>query len=152
MDRSAVSATELSSICLRGSKTAHVYSSLLFNSMIGNPVAQSGRFLDVGDKLMNDKSRAPRLKRSVASIFHNAYTAWIVLLFGFAFTATAWVISSDFVEKNPRQQFENRVNDISTAIHNRMIGYEQVLWSTVGFFSATGMVDRERFHSYETSA
>jgi len=81
----------------------------------------------------------------------NAYTAWIVLLFGFIFTGAAWYTSDQFVQANARDRFENRANEISSAIYARMLEYEQVLRGGVAFFNASGFVDRKKFHSYVTA-
>lgn len=82
------------------------------------------------------------------SIFHNVYTAWIVLLFGFVVTGTAWYTSNEFVNKNADLRFETRTKEISKAIRARMAEYEQVLWGGIGFFRASREVDRKEFKLY----
>ena len=90
-------------------------------------------------------------RRPLAHRLHNAYTAWIVLLFGFIFTWAAWYTSDQFVQANARERFENRANEISSAIYARMLEYEQVLRGGVAFFNAAGNVDRKKFRSYVTA-
>jgi PAS domain S-box-containing protein len=74
-----------------------------------------------------------------------------VLLFGFILTAAAWHTSNEFVQRDAQQRFDNRASEIASAIHSRMIEYEQVLQGGVGFFNAAGDVDREKFHTYVSS-
>jgi signal transduction histidine kinase len=87
-------------------------------------------------------------RKSAIRIFHNAVTAWVVLLFGFAFTGAAWYTSNQFVNANAEARFENRVTEITAAIHQRMFIYEQVLWGGVGFFNAVENVDRKVWRDY----
>lgn len=84
----------------------------------------------------------------MVSLFHNAYTAWIVLLFGFVVTGAAWYTSNEFVNENAELRFETRTKEISKAIRARMAEYEQVLWGGIGFFRASREVDRNEFKVY----
>ena len=84
----------------------------------------------------------------MVSLFHNAYTAWIVLLFGFVVTGVAWYTSNEFVNENAELRFETRTIEISKAFSARMAEYEQVLWGGIGLFWASREVDRKEFKLY----
>lgn len=84
----------------------------------------------------------------MVGIFHNAYTAWIVLLFGLVVTGVAWYGLNGFVNENAKLRFETRTIEISKAIRARMAEYEQVLWGGIGLFRASREVDRKEFKIY----
>lgn len=97
---------------------------------------------------MSIEKRKDIKRRKMVSIFHNAYTAWIVLLFGFVVTGAAWYTSNEFVNANAELRFETRTKEITKAIRARMAEYEQVLWGGIGFFRASREVDRNEFRLY----
>jgi CHASE1-domain containing sensor protein len=86
---------------------------------------------------VSNENRKNLKRRNMVSLFHNAYTAWIVLLFGFVVTGAAWYTSNEFVNENAELRFETRTIEISKAIRARMAEYEQVLWGGIGLFRAS---------------
>lgn len=86
-----------------------------------------------------------------AQLLYSVYSAWIVLLLGFAVTAVAWYFFDRFVQSNAFKRFETNALEITEAIGDRMAGYEQVLWGTVGFFNASMAVNRQEFRTYVDS-
>ncbi|MGK5093413.1 CHASE domain-containing protein [Deltaproteobacteria bacterium TL4] len=89
--------------------------------------------------------------KRIIELFHNPVTAWIVLFFGLIATGLAWSISSDLAEKSAAQSFGRRLEEITTAIQDRMILYENVLWGGAGLFNASDQVTREQWKSYMAS-
>jgi PAS domain S-box-containing protein len=84
-------------------------------------------------------------------IIHHIYTAWVVLAVGLILTASIWHMTEQNVREHAESKFTESVRKIQTAVHNRMIGYEQVLWGSVGFFNASQHVDRNEFYTYISS-
>lgn len=97
---------------------------------------------------MSIEKRENIQRRQIIGLFHNVYTAWIVLLIGFVVTGAAWYTSNEFVNENAELRFETRTKEISTAIRARMAEYEQVLWGGIGLFRASKEVDRSEFKLY----
>jgi len=60
-------------------------------------------------------------RRNMVSLFHNAYTAWIVLLFGFVVTGAAWYTSNEFVNENAELRFETQMIEISKAFRAPLV-------------------------------
>ncbi len=100
---------------------------------------------------MAKTNNSATIRRPLAHRLHNAYTAWIVLFFGLIFTGAAWYTSDQFVQANARERFENRANEITSAIYARMLEYEQVLRGGVAYFRASDHVDRKEFRTYVTA-
>ncbi len=97
---------------------------------------------------MSTEQRKNFRQRKIFGMFQNAYTAWIVLLFGFVVTGAAWYTSNEFVNENAELRFETRTKEISKAIRSRMAEYEQVLWGGIALFRASREVDRNEFKTY----
>ena len=85
------------------------------------------------------------------AIFHNAYTAWIILALSLVLTFSAWLFTSEIEEKAGREKFEIRVDEIVTAIEDRMNVYEQVLSGGVAVFNVDLNTTREEWHRYVTA-
>lgn len=96
---------------------------------------------------MTDKN-AIKKSLKVVNIFHNVYTAWVVLAVSLALTIAGYFISSEFAEKRAKDRFEFRVKEISDSIKARMHVYEQVLWGGVALFDSKGFVSRSEFRDY----
>lgn len=96
---------------------------------------------------MVESSEVSQRARSLYSVA----SAWIVLALGFFLTIAAWYSSERFVQFNARERFETAALEITSAISERMTGYEQILWGTVGLFNASTHVDREEFRTYVNS-
>lgn len=69
---------------------------------------------------------------------HHPATAWLILLAAVMTTAAAWRASTAAVERRAEDRFETRVTEITDAVRERAIIYEQVLWSGVAMFNAYG--------------
>ncbi len=96
---------------------------------------------------MEDLRPLRRRRRFVESI-HNPTSARVILGFALALTGVAWYLSSSAVQSASAERFDHRTEEIETAIVERMLGYETVLWSGVGLFDASDEVDRTEFHEY----
>jgi signal transduction histidine kinase len=60
-------------------------------------------------------------------------------------------VADKYVSQSSEQRFELRMKEITSAIHERMSVYEQVLWSGVGFFNAVDAVNRQQWKTYVDS-
>lgn len=74
----------------------------------------------------------------IGRAMHHPATAWLVLLAAFLTTAAAWRASTAAVERRAEDRFDSRVSEITDAVRERAIIYEQVLWSGVAMFNAYG--------------
>jgi len=83
---------------------------------------------------------------------HNPITAAIILACGLLATGSAWYFSTSALEQRTTERFNNRVDTIQRVIHDRMIVYEQLLWSGVGLFNASDRVSREEWRAYVETA
>jgi signal transduction histidine kinase len=85
---------------------------------------------------------------SQGKIFSRPALPATLLIFSILITLIAWYISrKHLVEKN-RNRFEYRVHDIQSAIQSRMLAYEQVLRSGVGFFYSADTVTSIEWKKY----
>ena len=87
-------------------------------------------------------------RKSFSSIFHNVYTAWIILILSLAITVVAWYISANFSKQLAEDRFDSRSGEIVTAIEDRMSLYEQALWGGLALFNASDSVSRDDWFSY----
>lgn len=79
---------------------------------------------------------------------HGTYIAWLVLFTSLVLTVIAWQLSSDSAERRATDRFRFAVADAQSSIRKRMIEYEQMLHSGVGFFRANEFVSREQWRIY----
>lgn len=87
--------------------------------------------------------------RSFADIFHNQYTAWVILGISLLITAFAWYVSSKYVERRAQERFAFAVEDARQRIVNRMEHYQQVLRSGVSLFATlNGGPSRQQWRTY----
>ncbi|MEQ9491599.1 MAG: CHASE domain-containing protein [Alphaproteobacteria bacterium] len=91
------------------------------------------------------------LRTAQVHSLYSMYSAWFVLILGFVLTAAAWFFADRFVQDSAYKRFESNAKEITEAIGDRMAGYEQVLWATVGFFNASLSVNRQEFQTYVDS-
>jgi len=63
-------------------------------------------------------------------------------------TIVAWYVSRNHLRDKAKDRFEYNVSDIHSAIHMRMLAYEQVLRNAVGFFYAGDTVTRWEWKTY----
>jgi diguanylate cyclase (GGDEF)-like protein/PAS domain S-box-containing protein len=87
-------------------------------------------------------------KRTIGEIFHNQYTAWMVLGVSLVLTIFAWVLSNAYVESRAQDRFNFEVDNTITAITGRMDAYEQVLRGGIGLFKASDEVTRSDWKAY----
>jgi len=83
-----------------------------------------------------------------ADIFHNRFTAWVVLGISLAITLLGWVITTQYVNKQVESRFLFEVKTATDAIEKRMQEYEQVLRGGVGLMMSSKMVDRQEWQVY----
>ena len=93
-------------------------------------------------------TQPPRRWYAAANIVHNAYTAWVVLLFSVVLTIGAYVVSSNVIEQRKRDLFLFSAEELEKGIRSHLGVYEQVLRSAVGMFYASEVVTREEFANY----
>jgi CHASE1-domain containing sensor protein len=74
-----------------------------------------------------------------------------LLLCSIVLTIIAWHVSHSHLKEKTRDRFEYRMSDIQAEIQVRMSAYEQVLRSAVGFFDASGSVERSEWNKYVQS-
>jgi len=81
-------------------------------------------------------------------ILKSPATAWVV--FGVALIVTAGLsrVAKEFADRQAADRFEFRAREITQAIENRMLFYEQALWGGVGLFNASNIVSREEWNRY----
>ncbi len=84
----------------------------------------------------------------IDAIFHNSFTAWIVLSVSLVLTAAAWYVANNFVNERAHDRFVFQVDDLETAIKQRMLEYESVLRGGVGLFHSSKNVDRSEWAAY----
>jgi PAS domain S-box-containing protein len=89
--------------------------------------------------------------KSIAEIFHNERSAWVVLAMSLIVTALAWYISSEYAERRAEDRFHFEVEDARQRIVQRMQHYVQALRSGVGLFDANPQAGREEWRSFVTA-
>lgn len=91
------------------------------------------------------------LSETVVKVFHNPFTAWIILAFSLCFTYFAYSIASQAAIDRAQIRFEERVAEIVEAIEERMRIYEQVLRGGVALFETFDDVSRDQWKAYVNS-
>ncbi len=72
----------------------------------------------------------------------------LLVLGGLTTTYLGWRYASDSAVNLANDRFQNRMIRIKSAIHDRMLAYEQVLRGGVGLFNASKEVSRQEWHEY----
>ena len=85
---------------------------------------------------------------SPINIFHNRYTAWIILTLSLFLTLFASFLTYSYSKKIAEQRFNFRVSEIKAAIEDRMLFYQQALQGGVGLFNSSQEITREEFYQY----
>lgn len=99
--------------------------------------------------MQSDPAARSANRKSIADIFHNQITAWLVLGISLAFTALAWYVSAQHVDRRAADRFTFEVEDARDRIVSRMREYEQVLRGGVALFNATGrMINRTEWKTF----
>ena len=73
---------------------------------------------------------------------------WLALAVGLVATAVATAMGYSLVRGNEQARFQRRVEQISQAITNRMVSYEQVLKSASGLFAASVEVEAMEWRAF----
>jgi signal transduction histidine kinase len=97
---------------------------------------------------MTDLPSHNRQENSLVRLIHSSAAARIILVLAVALTISAWYFSKQVVQRAEAEQFEILTNEIETAVHDRMVVYEQVLWGGVGLFNASEDVSRKEWAQY----
>ncbi len=95
--------------------------------------------------------KRPDSRQKVLNILHKPFTAWLILCCGLLATLFAWKLSTDYLHQQIEQRFNTHVDEITTAIEERMLVYEQLLWGGVALFNASDEVNRAEWHIYISS-
>lgn len=84
-------------------------------------------------------------------VIHNPISAWMVLGFSICLTVFAYLITVHIVNDRNQSKFNAQTTDIARAIEDRMLVYEQVLWSGVGLMYASNQVTRQEWKTFVSS-
>ncbi|HZX31410.1 MAG TPA: CHASE domain-containing protein [Rhodocyclaceae bacterium] len=96
----------------------------------------------VGSREHNWRKELP-LPARLATLF-----AWATLIGCLFLTALTWHGANRDIQRETRTRFEDRVDEIVSAIQARMQAQEQVLLGARGLFDASGEVSREEWRRY----
>ncbi len=97
--------------------------------------------------MLTDDNKIEKKKQFI-NIFHNPFTAWVILGISLTLTVAAYHISSNFVKQGAQDRFEFRAGEIQKAIEERLRIYEQQLWSGVGLMYSSEQTDRAAFAKF----
>lgn len=100
--------------------------------------------------LESTQSFNERLRRSV-NVVHNPVIGWFVLAISLILTFAAYWIANHQVEVRAHDRFHFRTVEISDAIQERLLMYEQALRGGVGLFDASEFVSRGEWRAYVDS-
>ena len=98
---------------------------------------------------MSGTARENRL--SWSDRLHSPMVTGVILAVAAVSAVTAWYASRQAVEERSELHFEFQSEQLATAIQDRMIVYEQVLWGGAGLFNASNEVSREEWYHYVSS-
>lgn len=98
---------------------------------------------------MQDNAAAliAKLQRSI-NIVHNPVAGWVILFLSLVITFAAYWITNRQVSARAEEHFLFRANEISIAIRQRLMLYEQALQGGRGLFSASNTVTRDEWARY----
>ena len=101
-------------------------------------------------KLLEDELLENQLLESQDSFWnsHRDKIAWFILVLGLIITVLFWNFTNDAVLNDAKTRFDFRVEGVRAAIEERMMTYEQVLRSGIGFFEASSQVDRNEWKRF----
>lgn len=85
------------------------------------------------------------------NIVHSPSTGWVILGLSLVLTFFAYWFASSQVESRAREHFTFRSNEISDAVRERLLMYEQALNGAVGLFSVSQHVSRTEWKAYVDS-
>ena len=77
--------------------------------------------------------------------------AWLMLAVSLLITAWGWHLAQANAEQNAHDRFHFRIDEVRTAIAERLRDYEAVLRGTKGLFNASAEVTREEWRAYVQS-
>ncbi|MDX1668818.1 MAG: CHASE domain-containing protein, partial [Limnobacter sp.] len=99
----------------------------------------------------NKPGKVKKSRIDYASLFHNEYTAWLVLGLSIAITLFAWNVSRQYGNTQAVQSFQFETEDARQRILFRMRTYEQALRGGVALFNASERISREEWKTYVES-
>jgi CHASE1-domain containing sensor protein len=88
------------------------------------------------------------VRNRVAEVLQKPGTSWIVLACSLVLTFAAWRLSDRAVDREAESLFEDRTEDLSTALEARMGRYKQVLMGSAALFQASESLSRQEFQTY----
>ncbi len=94
--------------------------------------------------------RASEGKWSFAD-FHSSALAWIILGLSAVITIVAWTVSEQTLTNASKLRFSFKIEDVRSAIEQRMHEQEAALWGGVGLFNTTGNVTRDEWSRFVAS-
>src|SRR3989344_7540737 len=74
--------------------------------------------------------------------------AWLMLAVSLLITAWGWHLAQANAEQNAHDRFNFRIDEVRTAIADRLRDYEAVLRGAKGLFSASVEVTREEWRAF----
>lgn len=86
-----------------------------------------------------------------AKLFHNEYTARLVLALSVSITVFGWSVASRYENARAEESFIFEVEDAQQKILYRMLTYEQALRGGVALFNASNVITRDEWRSYVES-
>jgi len=89
-----------------------------------------------------------RVGKPFSELFHNEFTAWLVLALSLTITGLGWFLASEAIEKQAAERFSFEVREAQERIQNRMKQYEQVLRGGVALFDSQEEVTRAEWKDY----
>ncbi len=107
--------------------------------------------IDSKNMLTSGRSAPQSLWLRLSAWMLSRQVAWIVLLLSLLLTFGVWKNAQQALLQAQQVQFENRAEDVTTAIVKRMQNYELVLRGGVGLFAASKSVERDGWRDYVAS-
>ena len=101
--------------------------------------------------MKHDNLRSLYSARHFINAAHGRNAARLVLALAVLLGAASWYTSRKTVDDAVQERFEFRTSEVTTAIEERMAGYEQVLASGVALFNASSEVNRDEWRIFVDS-
>ena len=97
---------------------------------------------------MREKIDSIEQKYRQAEKIHGPSTAWIILCISLIVNILAWHLSSSYIEKRSQEKFDFKAKEITQAIHDQMLTYEQVLRGAVAYTDSSDEVTRAQWKNF----
>lgn len=79
---------------------------------------------------------------------NHSSSAWIVFFLSLAVTFFAWYISDNHYRQRAKEVFQAEINEDVSHIRQRMLNYDHVLRSGIGFLQGSDWVTRDEWHRF----